>query len=199
VRGGWNTGEPIGREFAFERGKLNDEQRKAFAHIVASRDLVMDVSGIAGAGKSRLLKQVQEAAVSVGKSVAILSPTDASVKHLRKTGFRARTFQGFQLRPESADLLVIDEASMLSVPQMLWLVKHARENRSRVLLAGDSAQHRRQASPDGVTAVNADGGAGDKIGSPGRQKDSGSDAFIGITKTAGWRASNDFLVQQRWG
>jgi tRNA(Met) C34 N-acetyltransferase TmcA len=67
----------------------------------------------------------------VGKSVAILSPTDASVKNLRKTGFRARTFQGFQLRPESADLLVIDEASMLSVPQMLWLVKHARENRSR--------------------------------------------------------------------
>ena len=50
----------------------------------------------------------------------------------------------------------------------------------------------RQASPDGVTAVNADGGAGDKIGSPGRQKDSGSDAFIGITKTAGWRASNDY-------
>ena len=57
----------------------------------------MDVSGIAGAGKSHLLKQVQEAAVSVGESVAILSPTDASVKNLRKTGFRARTFQGFQL------------------------------------------------------------------------------------------------------
>jgi ATP-dependent exoDNAse (exonuclease V) alpha subunit len=31
---------------------------------------------------------------------------------------------------------------MLSVPQMLWLVKHARENDSRVLLIGDSAQHR---------------------------------------------------------
>ena len=31
---------------------------------------------------------------------------------------------------------------MLSVPQMLWLVKHARENDSRVLLVGDSAQHR---------------------------------------------------------
>jgi ATP-dependent exoDNAse (exonuclease V) alpha subunit len=44
--------------------------------------------------------------------------------------------------PECADLLVIDEASMLSVPQMLWLVKHARENDSRVLLIGDSAQHR---------------------------------------------------------
>ena len=31
---------------------------------------------------------------------------------------------------------------MLSVPQMLWLVKHAREKDSRALLIGDSAQHR---------------------------------------------------------
>jgi len=30
---------------------------------------------------------------------------------------------------------------MLSVPQMRWLMKHAMENNSRVLLAGDSAQH----------------------------------------------------------
>jgi ATP-dependent exoDNAse (exonuclease V) alpha subunit len=101
----------------------------------------MDVSGIAGAGKSHLLKEVQRQ-VSVGQSVAILAPTDASVKDLRETGFRARTSQGFQLRPECTDVLVIDEASVLSVPQMLWLVKHARENNSRVLLIGDSAQHR---------------------------------------------------------
>jgi ATP-dependent exoDNAse (exonuclease V) alpha subunit len=39
-------------------------------------------------------------------------------------------------------MLVIDEASMLSVPQMLWLVKHARQSDTRVLLVGDSAQHR---------------------------------------------------------
>ena len=141
VRGGWDTCEPIGRDFAFDPGEVTDEQRKALEHILASRDLVMDVSGIAGAGKSHLLKQVA-GAVSVGQSVAILSPTDASVKELRKAGFEARTFQGFQLRPECADVLVIDEASMLSVPQMLWLVKHARENDSRVLLIGDSAQHR---------------------------------------------------------
>jgi hypothetical protein len=31
---------------------------------------------------------------------------------------------------------------MLSVPQMLWLVKHARENDFRVLLVGDGAQHK---------------------------------------------------------
>ena len=54
-----------------------------------------------------------------------------------------------------------------------------------VALSRNLNRYVREVSPDGVTAVNADGGAGDKIGSPGRQKDSGSDAFIGITKTAG--------------
>jgi hypothetical protein len=89
VRGGWDTCEPIGRDFGFDLGGLTDEQRRALEHILASTDLVMDVSGIAGAGKSHLLKQVEGAAVFVGKSVAILSPTDASVKDLRKTGFQA--------------------------------------------------------------------------------------------------------------
>jgi hypothetical protein len=142
VRGGWDICEPIRREFSFNPGEFTDEQRKALEHILASRDLVMDVSGIAGAGKSHLLKEVERTVASLGKDVAILSPTDASVQDLRKTGFQARTFQGFQLRPERAHVLVIDEASMLSVPQMLWLVNHARENVARVLLAGDSAQHR---------------------------------------------------------
>jgi tRNA A37 threonylcarbamoyladenosine biosynthesis protein TsaE len=142
ARGGWDTCKPIGRAFTFDPPGLTDEQRKAFEHTLASRDLVMDISGIAGAGKSHLLKQVQKAMIAMGKTIAMLSPTDASVKDLRKAGFQARTFQGFQLRPEHTDLLVIDEASMLSIPQMLWLVKHAQKRDSTVLLVGDSAQHR---------------------------------------------------------
>jgi primosomal protein N' len=98
VRGGRDTYKPIGPAFGLDLSKLTEEQRKALEHILASRDLVMDVSGIAGAGKSHLLKQVAAAASCRGKSVAILSPTDASVKDLRKTGFQARTFQGFQTR-----------------------------------------------------------------------------------------------------
>jgi ATP-dependent exoDNAse (exonuclease V) alpha subunit len=117
----------------------------------------MDVSGIAGAGKSHLLKQAEGAAFSMRKNVAILSPTDASVNDLRKAGFQARTFQGFQLRPERADVLVMDEASMLSVPQMLWLVKHARENDSRVLLAGDRAQHRSVERGDALRILEQSG------------------------------------------
>jgi hypothetical protein len=128
VRSGWDTCEPIGRDSELDLAKLTDEQRKALEHILASRDLVMDVSGIAGAGKSHLLKHVVGAASSRGNCVAMLSPTDASVKDLRKKGFQARTFQGFQRRPERAEVLVIDEASMLSVPQMLWLMSRFPES-----------------------------------------------------------------------
>ena len=66
VRGGWDTCESIGRDFAFGLGDLTDEQREALEHILASRDLVMDVSGIAGGGKPHLLKQVVRAASSRG-------------------------------------------------------------------------------------------------------------------------------------
>jgi hypothetical protein len=111
VRGCWDTCEPIGQDFALDLGELTDEQREALEHIVASKDLVMDVSGIAGSGKSYLLKQVEKATIAVCKTIAILSPSDASVKDLRKVGFQARTFQGFQLTPARADLLVVDEAS----------------------------------------------------------------------------------------
>jgi len=37
-----------------------DEQCAAFEHTLTSRDLVMDISGIAGAGKTHLLKQVSK-------------------------------------------------------------------------------------------------------------------------------------------
>ncbi|MBV8227248.1 MAG: AAA family ATPase [Verrucomicrobia bacterium] len=157
ARAGWDTCKPIGPAFALDPKKLTDEQRAAFDHTLASRDLVMDISGIAGAGKSHLLKQVEKATIAVGKTFAILSPTDASVKDLRKVGFQARTFQGFQLRPERADLLVIDEASMLSLPQMLWLVKHAQENHSRVLLVGDRAQHRSVERGDALRILEQSG------------------------------------------
>jgi primosomal protein N' len=93
VRGGWDTCEAIGRDFAFDPREVTNEQHKALEHILASRDLVMDVSGIAGAGKSHLLKQAAGAVVSVGKSIAILSPTDASVKELRKPVSRREPFK----------------------------------------------------------------------------------------------------------
>jgi conjugative relaxase-like TrwC/TraI family protein len=157
VRSGRSTCEPISQTFAVDAEELTDEQRAALEHTLGSRDLVMEVSGIAGAGKSHLLKEVEKATIAADKTITILSPTDASVKDLRKAGFQARTFQGFQLSPESAELLVVDEASMLSMPQMLWLVKHASESDSRILLVGDSAQHRSVERGDALRILERSG------------------------------------------
>jgi hypothetical protein len=73
----------------------------------------MDVSGLAGAGKSHLLKQV-ERAVSAGQRVAILSPTDASVNDLRVHG-EAQLVQGAH------------EAGVLSLRAILGVI--ARQKR----------------------------------------------------------------------
>jgi ATP-dependent exoDNAse (exonuclease V) alpha subunit len=52
---------------------------------------------------------------------------------------------------------VIDEASMLSIPPMLWLVKHVQEKDSRVLLVGDSAQHRSVERGDALRILEQSG------------------------------------------
>jgi AAA domain/TrwC relaxase len=70
---------------------------------------------------------------------------------------KSLSIQGFQLRPERVDLLVIDEASMLSVPQMLWLLEHARKSDSRALLVGDSAQHRSVERGDALRILEQSG------------------------------------------
>ena len=76
ARSGWDACKPIGRDFAPK--ELTDEQRAAFEHTLASKDLVMDVSGIAGAGKSHLLKQVEGGALSWARvSLSFLPPEPA--------------------------------------------------------------------------------------------------------------------------
>src|SRR3984957_13825343 len=46
VRGGWDTCEPIGRDFRFDLEGLTDEQRRALGHILGSAVLVGVVSGV---------------------------------------------------------------------------------------------------------------------------------------------------------
>jgi hypothetical protein len=46
---------------------------------------------------------------------------------------------------------------MLSIPPMLWLVKHVQEKDSRVLLVGDSAQHRSVERGDALRILEQSG------------------------------------------
>src|SRR6267378_206772 len=126
---------------------LAADQLKATRFVWNSRDLVTDVSGIAGAGKTTLLKEVVAGLRENSMLVILLAPTSASEKNLHKDFRDAITLQKFEkdlelqhaLSPGS--VLILDEVSMVSVPQMCRLVALVKEKRCRLVTCGDSDQH----------------------------------------------------------
>jgi len=77
VRGGWDTCEPIGGDFGFDLRGLTDEQRRALEHILASTDVIMDVSGIAGAGNRICSSRWSERSLWARVSPSLLQRTPA--------------------------------------------------------------------------------------------------------------------------
>jgi conjugative relaxase-like TrwC/TraI family protein len=176
VRGGWDQYEPLG---GGQEWKIQDplvagsaDQAAALRFLLESRDLVMDVSGIAGSGKSTMLKEVVMAIEErTGKSVIILAPTAPATEALREKGFKAETFQNFQDKLVLQDaakgqIICIDEISLVSVPQVLWAVQFARENDNRIITAGDEKQHHSVERGDAIRIL----------------EDSGSVRFVELTE-----------------
>ncbi len=143
---------------------LSEEQSLAVTHIRTSRDRVMAIRGIAGTGKTTLLRETIHALQQAGHEVFLFAPSsEASRGVLRKeaTGVlgdsmaaqRIRhTFQAAETVEKlltNADLQVraagqvlwIDEAGLLSMPAMHRIFDLAERLRCRVVLAGDTAQH----------------------------------------------------------
>jgi conjugative relaxase-like TrwC/TraI family protein len=126
---------------------LARDQLNATRFIFNSRDLVTDVSGIAGAGKTALLKEVVAGLRENGRSVILLAPTSASEKNLHKDFPEALTLQKFEADPElqselkPGTAIILDEVSMVSVPQMCRLVALVKEKDCRLVTCGDASQH----------------------------------------------------------
>jgi conjugative relaxase-like TrwC/TraI family protein len=131
-------------------------QSGAARFLWTSGDMVMDISGIAGAGKTTLLREVVPALRSEGISVLLLAPTAASEKHLRSEFPGAMTLQKFQTDLElqhdtsPGTVIVLDEVSMVSVPQLCRLVAFIAERGCRLVLCGDRDQH---SSPERGEAI----------------------------------------------
>jgi conjugative relaxase-like TrwC/TraI family protein len=150
ARDGWDHYKPLvadpARPIQDPRVAASPDQAAAARFLWSSRDLVMDVSGIAGAGKSTMLKEVVPAIRETGRQVILLAPTSASVENLKKDFPQADTLQHFQsnaMIQEAArgSVIVLDESSLVSVPQLAWLVDYAARNDCRLITAGDSDQH----------------------------------------------------------
>lgn len=125
------------------RGKLTKEQREVVTQSLASQDRFSAIHGPAGTGKTTTL---QEIVANVGPST-LLAPSGSAADVLRKDGFAdATTLQRFLLsevdqRKAARGVVILDEAGMVSVGQMLQLSRLATTHNFRVILVGDSKQH----------------------------------------------------------
>lgn len=127
-------------------GTLSAEQRAAFSGVMRSPDLVTILRGAAGAGKSEVIHSLHAAIRETGVTVVVLAPSRAACEALNERGeLGATTTQGFLAFAEHTrvrgGVLLIDEAGLLSLNDMVGLVAIAQRQGARVVLCGDTRQH----------------------------------------------------------
>ncbi|MBD3775216.1 MAG: relaxase domain-containing protein [Rhodobacteraceae bacterium] len=140
---------------------LNEGQENAANLVLSSRDRIVAIQGIAGAGKSSVMKPVAQLLREEGKQVLGLAVQNTLVQMLeRDTGIRSMTIARFLAQwgrllhePGNASLLsearstlgdhvlVLDEASMVSNEDKAKLVRLANlAEVQRLVLVGDKRQ-----------------------------------------------------------
>jgi len=125
--------------------ELNAGQRQAVEDIFLSREKIIGLDGIAGAGKTTTLAVVREGAESAGYKVEGFAPTSRAAQTLGDDGIETMTLQAHLVRGQRTDtgelrLYIVDESSLASTKQMHQFVERLHPN-DRVLLVGDTRQH----------------------------------------------------------
>jgi len=132
------------REVERKHAHLSASQHAAVEQIVSSRDKIIGLEGVAGAGKTTSLAAVREAAEHEGYEVRGLAPTSRAAHKLAESGIASETLQRHLRREEQPDgqkrLYVLDESSLASTKQMNEFL-HRLHGEDRVLLVGDTRQH----------------------------------------------------------
>src|SRR5216684_3301132 len=124
---------------------LSTSQRAAVEQTLATRDKIVGLEGVAGAGKTTSLSAIREAAEREGYRVIGLAPTSRAAHKLAESGIESHTLQRHLIRNEGPDdgqkrIFVIDESSLTSTRQMNEFF-HRLQAPDRVLLVGDTRQH----------------------------------------------------------
>jgi len=125
--------------------ELNPSQRQAVDEIFLSREKVVGLDGIAGAGKTTTLSVIREGAEAEGYRVEGFAPTSRAAQKLGEAGMETSTLQKHLVRgrqPDSGEkrLYVLDESSLASTRQVHEFVNRLHPS-DRVLLVGDRRQH----------------------------------------------------------
>lgn len=129
------------------RARLSDEQRAAVRHITGNEQIAV-VVGFAGAGKSTMLAAAREAWEAGGYRVLGAALAGKAAEGLEESsGIASRTLASWEhgwqagrgeLGPK--DVLVIDEAGMVSSRQLARFVGQAERAGAKLVMVGDPQQ-----------------------------------------------------------
>jgi len=127
--------------------KLDAEQVDAVRHV-AGDTAIAAVVGLAGAGKSTLLDAARIAWEADGRKVVGAALAGKAAEGLEdSSGIHSRTLAAWELawadgrdRLGKGDVLVVDEAGMVSSEQLARIVKITEEAQAKIVLVGDAMQ-----------------------------------------------------------
>jgi conjugative relaxase-like TrwC/TraI family protein len=165
VRAGRGQHAPLKAEHRIEDGELSAEQRAAVRHVLESTDSVILIRGRAGVGKTRMMQEVVKAVEATGKTVQAAAPTAmATHEVLRGDGFlRAETVASLVANRESpmklkGQVIWVDETGLMSMSEMAKLIRLADEAGARLILSGDTRQHRSVVRGDAMRLLESETG-----------------------------------------
>lgn len=122
---------------------LTKGQKDAVTLLTTSSDRFVSVQGLAGVGKTTMMRHVQEIANKNSFKVKGLAPTHKAVSELAKNSISSDTVDSFLLNDAEINektLLIVDESSMLSNEKYYRLQQKAIEANARIAFVGDITQ-----------------------------------------------------------
>lgn len=135
------------RSAAIASAGLSDEQRRAIEHVTTGSRLVQ-VVGVAGAGKSTMLEAARQAWEAQGYRVHGAALSGKATFGLQESsGIESRTLASWSQRWTRerdqigrGDVFVIDEAGMIGSRQMARFIEEIEARGAKIVLVGDHEQ-----------------------------------------------------------
>ncbi|MEJ5370283.1 MAG: AAA family ATPase, partial [Bryobacteraceae bacterium] len=133
-----------------EGGELTPEQREAVRNALTYSISLM--TGGAGSGKTYAVSTIVSIAERLERKVVLAAPTGKAAKRLeevvgheastihRLLGFNGHSYARDALNPVEADILVVDESSMIDIPLAWRLFQAVDRAKTAVVLVGDHNQ-----------------------------------------------------------